>query len=260
MKPGPDWRAPDKLLVIAGYFRSGSGYLGSLLRSTDRLGRPAEYFNPRHAVRVADLGYDPAAHLTAFENVRDAATTPNGVCAIKFFPSHLEHLLTRCDFSAWFPATKFIWLQRADILGQAISLSIAGQTDTWQRTEQDEQSHAVFDRKRIEVAIRDIAGAHQYWAGFFGKNGIVPHIVVYETLCRDPEATVRGIARFAETGLPPTVTIASDLKRQRTDRNAEFRAAFCSQTGSIEPAGDIAMRVVARNLKNAGRWLSRRPV
>ncbi len=87
------------------------------MRSTGLLGSPEEYFNPRYRPLSAYARDGEIDFHAAFSSVCREAATPNGTCAFKVFPPEFEYLLTHSNFSEWFPTTRFIWLQRADILG-----------------------------------------------------------------------------------------------------------------------------------------------
>ncbi|MEO1197823.1 MAG: Stf0 family sulfotransferase [Pseudomonadota bacterium] len=260
--PDRHWDPPEKLLVIAGYYRSGTGYLASLLRSTERLGRPEEYFNVNHRP-VSSFASDGEINFDAvFTFLRDAATTPNGICAIRLFPPEFRFLVRRADLSAWFPDIRFVWMQRADLLGQAISGAIAKETEVWQQTKDwPIDCHDVqFDSNRIGAFIRSIASAYQYWATFFAHNGITPLIMTYETVLKDPEAAVREIALFMDCDLSDAPAVSSDLIRQRDPQKSDFRRAYLGGRLSLAACDDSAKRVVPRTARNLYGLLSKQPI
>jgi LPS sulfotransferase NodH len=255
------------LLVIGGFFRCGSNYLGSLLDSTGVLGHPKEYFNPKYSPLTAYVVDGEIDFFRAFSSICAAATTPNGVAAVKLFPSQFDFLLANTDFGAWFPDISFVWLQRGDLLGQAISLCIAGHTGEWTGTH-GEREEVQFDRAKIDHAIDAIAGAHRYWAGFFARNGIAPQIVTYERLSRDPAAVVREIAAGLDCALPECGPISSKLIIQRDSRNEAFRELYlkgkvgmASGKGKIGPvSGDRRLVRVQRTLRKLIGVLAGRPI
>ena len=78
--------------MIASAPRTGSTLLTGALRSTGRLGVPAEYLNPEMISAWANEWGIPAEDAPGsrryFDAILEAGTTPNGVCGIKLFGHH----------------------------------------------------------------------------------------------------------------------------------------------------------------------------
>lgn len=261
-RPDERWDPPEKLLVVVGYHRSGTSHLASLLRSTERLGRPEEYFNPKYrplSSFASDGGIDFHAAFTSFRN---AATTPNGICAIKLFPSEFRFIVRHVDLPAWFPDIRFVWLQRADLLGQAISLAIASETGIWEQSKDmlTDNCDVQFDRDRIVEIISSIASAYQYWAAFFAHNGITPLIMTFENIIRSPKAAVHEIARFMDCDLSDAPPASSDLIRQSYPQKSTFRSAYLGDRQGLAACDDTAKRVVPRTVRSLYGLLSKQPI
>ncbi len=141
-----------------------------------------------------------------------------------------------------------------------MSLSIANQTGVWKQNTESERIITSFDRDQIAKAVEDISWAHHYWANFFGRNGITPLLVTYESLCEHPERQLREIGRFADCELPEELALESDLIRQANQSNADFRDAFLSGNEKFIPTANCVRRVVPRTLRNFKGLLSGKPI
>jgi LPS sulfotransferase NodH len=260
VRPGHGWRPPDRLLIIGGYYRCGSSYLGSLLRSTERLGRPEEYFNLTHGPLKTFVSGDKIDFPAAFSAICKDATTDNGICSFKLFPTQFEFLLNHCDFAAWFPEIRFIWLQRADLLAQAISLTIARQTGVWHQTSEAPRNSVRYDSAQLSRAIESIANSYRYWARFFAQHGITPKVLTYESLCRQPDEAVREIAEFMDCELPPACRVVSDLRRQQDQADIDLRRAFLGGMTRLASVRRDPERVVPRTVKSVWALMTKRPL
>jgi LPS sulfotransferase NodH len=55
------------------------------------------------------------------------------------------------------------------------------------------------------------------WYTFFQRNGIDPFEVEYEKLCRDYEATIRGVLDFLKISLPRDARIGPPVTIRQSD-------------------------------------------
>lgn len=222
---------PPHSYVLCTNMRSGSSHLCDLLQSTGVLGYPGEWL--RGDGGPGPDGREP--YTTDIEEqmqiMRREGTTPNGVCALKMFPHHFDATLA----SRWaerMPGLKFVHLVRHDLLGHAISLSIAHQTESYNHL-MPERREAFYSREHIQHCMDFLAAGNARWSLFFAQNGIHPLVVSYEDVCEDPQAVVSAIGRYvgapeAVIGKPPM-----ELRVQRSGRTREWRARFIAETSDL---------------------------
>jgi LPS sulfotransferase NodH len=160
-----------------------------------------------------------------------AGTTPNGVCALKMFPHHFDQTLG----SRWaerMPGLKFVQLIRQDLLGHAISLSIAHQTESYNHR-MPERRPALYSREHIQHCMDYLAAGRARWSLFFAQNGICPLMITYEALCEDPQAVVSAIGRHVGAPEASIGTPSVALHVQRDQRTSEWRARFIAEARDL---------------------------
>jgi LPS sulfotransferase NodH len=134
------------------------------------------------------------------------------------------HFLTKMKVLPYLlPNPKFVLIKRKDILGQAVSFSIANQTSKWKSGQEGTGKRAVFKEadiiKRVEVLVKANASFEQYFA-LTGEECVQ---VYYEDLVDNFSGTLSKV--IADLGLDLVATpdySAVSLKRQRTSINQEF--------------------------------------
>ena len=214
-----------------------------MLASTGELGRPLEIFSETRDGHRAER--DPA-FLEAL--VRRCAT-PNGIYGLKVF-SHQFDVTARAEWTRILPGLRYVFLERHDLLGQAISYVRALQTRQYFASE-PLRGTPRYDRRAIARHMVRIADGYARWKLFFARNGIDPLWLTYDELASDPEAVVRRVA--AHLGLAHPVRIDPAQIRvavQRDELTRAWRERF------IEEAGDP--RFLDHRLGKGRIWLRRR--
>jgi LPS sulfotransferase NodH len=212
--------------VICGDHRSGSTYLCQLLASTGMLGRPKEFFSDPFV--AIEIERDPAA----LDRLLDTASTPNGIYGLKVFTQQFDVTMK----SGWpwrLPGLHFVYLQRRDLLGQAMSFVRSIQTDRFRSTE-EARAEPHYDSVAIAGHLARLADNEARWRRYFARNGLDPLWLTYEDLDTDPAAAVAAVAAHVgcgEPGMPDTsrVTVAV----QRDEASEEWRRRFVSECGDL---------------------------
>lgn len=206
--------------------RSGSNLLADALHATGRLNLAGELLN--HDQVAADTRRHGHGSFAAFLAAQMRWRMIGGRFAVKIATAHLEVLgragvLDQCRDTA-----RYVFIERADRLGQAISAEIAWQTGQWSSrvTVEMAPDRLRFDAGRIAGRIAAFAEDNRGWDIFFGRNGIVPVHVLYEDLVADPARAVRAVgAALGLEGLaldPARLT----LQRQAGALNQRWRELF----------------------------------
>lgn len=206
--------------------RAGSNFLGQILQSTGRLGRPLEYLNApaRRRLGWEDYPDDPAAQLGL---VLTEGATANGCYGLKLFPSQAEQAP---GWAQTLPRLGFIHLRRADRLGQAISWARALRTGQYRSTSAA-RAEPVYNGARIAACLADIVSEEACWSRFFAGAGREPLRLVYEEVAADPQKAVDAVA--AALGVDEAICDLSaiDLAVQRDALSEDWRTRFIAERG-----------------------------
>jgi len=213
--------------------RSGSVFLCRLLRSTGVLGLPNEFFDAntiRGGGELPDYPTDPEAQVGQIPTV---AATPNGVYGLKLF-SHEFDLTKSTRWTERLPGLSFIYLERRDLLGQALSHVRAQQTQQWVSF-RPAQAEPVYDAARINEVLALLARAQARWRYYFARNGIPVLHLVYEHIVQAPQETVEAVGRLIGLSETPKVDLdqLGDLAIQRDALSEEWRARFVAEARDL---------------------------
>jgi trehalose 2-sulfotransferase len=239
--------------VICSEHRSGSTLLCELLKSTGQLGNPDEFF--RDTIFSARFERRPEF----LENVLDQATTPNGIYGLKVFSQQFDVTCAR-RWAEELPDLRYVYLERRDLLGQAISLVRARQTEQYSATAKARRAER-YDGRAIKRQLGRIAEGYLRWRRFFARNGIVPVWLSYEELIDDHLSAVLAVARAVEIELTADVVVRAELRRQQDQLTSIWRERFISEysdTGYLDHPlglGRIRLRRFARDVRY---WLETR--
>ena len=208
--------------VVCSAPRSGSNFLGTLLRSTERAGFPAEYFTPRYirefAVRAGTEDYLPVVDF-----VRRHRTSPNGVFGFKAHYDQFVAMGRKIDIAAIFPGLNYIRIYRRDSLGQAISFARAAQSGRYTLAG-DSSGAERFDPDLIESCMNRLLALDASWRRFFARRGLTVLEIAYEDLIADPAAALVSVGEFL--GLREKLEVSAEAfvtRKQGDATNAEWR-------------------------------------
>jgi len=206
--------------------RSGSSYLCQVLASTGVLGRPLEYFNGP-GTAAFQPGYPQGAEDQLREIIGQGATG-NGVYGVKLFSADFDRLAA-IRWTERLPNLHFVWLNRGDLLGQAISVTRAEQTNQYS-SDVGAMAEPYYDPAHITRSLHRLAWAQARWAAFFARCGLAPLLLDYEDVVSDQQATADRVARLV--GLDGPVTVDPDQVYARVQRDTvseTWRARFVAE-------------------------------
>jgi LPS sulfotransferase NodH len=234
--------------------RSGSTYLCDLLRATGKLGKPHEFFS---AWMMQRLGrphrYGPVAeHL---ELIRTHGCTANGIFGSKVFRYNLG-VLSPAKVLAAMGNPAILFLERMDLVGQAISFSRSAVTRAFRAGEADARTpeyDPVLIRGYLELLIRENAA----WRLWFARQGITPLLVTYEDLVANPQRVIDGIALKLGVAGPVAIHPAAlKVRIQRDELNAQWRERFLASEQGVPDIVDVRSEVRVTFDRRLGKlWL-----
>lgn len=215
--------------MVCATARSGSNLLTDGLHGTRLAGRPKQFFLPKfEADYAARLGLDGAGFGDYVRGVIGRSATSNEVFGFKVMAWYLEEFVgrlreafPRCgEASAGllgrvFPKLRYVRIVRRNKLRQAISKARAIQTGLWKVQDGNEsRAEPEFDAALIQRCLAEVSADDLIWDGFFRQAGVEPHLVEYEELCADYEATVRSTLEFIGIRIPGSTRIEVATVRQ----------------------------------------------
>lgn len=206
--------------------RSGSNYLAELLGSTRQINVAGEFLNFDTAlthIAKNDLRsfYDYFIHLLDTQSVK-------GNFACKIAVTQIALIQQAGLLDEIMPYSRFVLSERADLLGQAISLEIAARTGKWTSYMSPSGSVAEtdFDRNRLEMIIRNIAYEQQLFRLFFAINGLDHFHVNYEQLTSHTETVMKMMCDWLEIEASPGCFERTGTQRQAGGLNSAWRNRF----------------------------------
>jgi LPS sulfotransferase NodH len=227
------WSIPSELLPTQAYLlcfvsRSGSNLLAWALESTGLLGKPRELFShPEIVERARQWKAATLADYTGEVLLR--GSTANGVFGVKVSADQLFWLARERIIPDVIADPAYVYVTRRDLLGQAISLTIARQTGRWS-TRLQGHAEPEYDPLAIAEAAQWLVESQAQFEYFFAIHGIEPLRVSYEDLDADLEGAVTRVARGL--GVEERMSVdpdASPRRRQRTRVNDEFRERLLAE-------------------------------
>ena len=224
--------------ILCGTPRTGSTLLCSLLASTKVAGLPESYFREpdqdewatRFGVSRSEDGRFDYTEFVA--GAVRYGSTPNGVFAARVMWGTLHPIVTglvpdpreRGDVDVLeqaFGTLRFVYLQRNDVVEQAVSWARAEQSAYWQH---GDEVHAQprLDIGQVHGLVGTIREHNAAWQAWFAAQAVEPLRVEYESLISDPQGTVTSILEWIRIKAPRDWKPVSPHKRQADEINAEW--------------------------------------
>jgi LPS sulfotransferase NodH len=228
MRPPPSQLQTERLIVILIFTnRSGSNFLCNCLSATGKFEDAGEAFNweivARRSARRGISSF-PDYCLQHVGNIGEArkhvvvkASIRQQVMLWKYGIVGPEGL---------FRNTKYVRIERRDLLAQAVSYSIAFQTRQFNSRQSRRDLLPEFDALDIQKRLAAIVQQNAMVAEFFGSLNLPVFRAVYETLLSNRSRVLDRLAEFlgVEALLIDDAEII--LERQRTEINDEFENRF----------------------------------
>jgi LPS sulfotransferase NodH len=215
-----------KIVFLCFTNRSGSNYLAELLGSTGQINVAGEFLNFNTA--LLHIGNNRlSSFYDYFIGLVDKQTV-KGNFACKVAITQIVLLQQAGLLDELLPYSRFVMSERADLLGQAISLDIASRTGKWTSYMQPtgSVSETDFDRNRLEMIMRHISYEQQLFRLFFAINGFEHFQVNYEQLTSHTAGVMRMMCDWLEIETPPDCFERTVAERQSDALNNAWKRKF----------------------------------
>jgi LPS sulfotransferase NodH len=229
-------KTPTVSYLVCGTNRSGTNLLCGLLKGTGVAGRPEEYFCRGHEQGWAERwgASEPTEYVRA---AIEAGTTPNGVFGAKLVWPQLADLLAKLRVvhgDRWpserelleraLPDLRFVWIQREDVVAQAVSFSRAIQTNEW--TAGDRRHPSVeprFDFVHVYRLLGEVRRQNRAWQTWFAANRVRPLQLRYADLVEDMEGVTSRLLASLGIDLPHGTVVEPQHSKQADERSIRRR-------------------------------------
>jgi trehalose 2-sulfotransferase len=219
---------PTTCYIICSAPRSGSHLLSYLMTDTQLAGFPQEHFNPWFMGDAVNefpdkLLYEKS-HIT---NLIEKYTSPNGVFGTKAQFDQIADFVGLTRLESFFPTSlKYIFIQRSDKIGQAVSLARAEQTDQWM-SGQATQREPQYNYFQIRSCLREIKLQEKGWETYFMERGLKPYRVNYEELAASPEPVILSALDYLGINRPAGFQVPTPrIQKQGDSLSEEWIARF----------------------------------
>ena len=231
----PDSQATS-CVIMAFVNRSGSNHIADLLKTTGRFVGFDEILNDFH-IRTMSEKYQSKTFVEYLMRIRkEQVQFPGQVWGIKAGWAQLA-MLARTGLIPNLLTPKVILVKRRDLLGQAISLSIAEQTQKWTNLDPNRVGEIVYDAQRVLVHMRSISNSYAALEQVLGVLMLPTQTVVYEEFLDRPNDIISrlGLALSGDGGLPRIDK--ARLSPQRDEITEDFKQKFRQDALSINWIG-----------------------
>jgi trehalose 2-sulfotransferase len=232
----------DLDFVLSTSGRTGSNVLQRLLRNNG-VCDPNEWFHPRFGFGDAVANGVSTEEWLAETRRKQARNHTFGVkvmaVTMDLMGRHMRPpepdrgaVLTRL-----LPGARYVFLYREDTFRQAISSWRALVSRQWiQRLGEEHVAERVpLDLERFKFILGGIDMANRFWAGFFEREGIAPHVISYEHLVEHPGESLAEVGDFLGIELGDEPDLAMDIVRQADELTELYLAEVEARLGDKRP-------------------------
>jgi LPS sulfotransferase NodH len=236
---------PRITFLLASVPRAGSTLFSHNLWRTGCLGAPLEYLNFDPAGPYFFAAASADAQRDLWRSVLRRRTSPNGVFALKAFPTQLQALHGRNPalladvLATMLPRggpRRIVYLRRRDRVAQTVSLARAAMTGVWRKEQEGrEAGPPEYSLEALEAAERGIAFQEELWEKMLRDLAVEPLRMWHEDVLADRAAAAERVAAYVGVEIDPAaaVDIPQIVKQSRGDADdwaARYRVARVSPT------------------------------
>lgn len=232
----------DFPLLIMGFTnRCGSNLLGEYLRMTGRFSGLHEHLN---AVAVENMSCKTKA--TSFPDHVSALVESSMKAQLAFgIKASWDQILMlkRWRIDRMFSSTYILHVERADVLAQAISFSIADQTKRWKSSQSGSGAEPTYDYNDIKRRMKGIGSSNASIRKISAALRSHAKNVFYEDIVDNPSDVVAHINTWLGFPADDIDLGETKLRKQADEINVHFKTSFQKDAES-EMMGALAGSLV----------------
>ncbi|WJS86011.1 Stf0 family sulfotransferase [Paracoccus sp. TOH] len=228
----PAYEGPVRTYLIASTARSGSHMLGHMLKDAGPFGVPLEYLHRANLKLWMHRFGTEEVEPTLREVIRHR-TGPTGWFGLKAHWHQFAPFRREYDISILGDLRAVFWIYRRDILGQAISYTIAAQTGQW-ISGAPRKAEPRYDFAAIERNLNNLRAENNFWGSYLSKQEKLPVLrVAFEDLV-DPSlrpTLMKQMLERLDADMPSREQVDEPVRTQRQSAsiNDEWREAYMAQ-------------------------------
>jgi LPS sulfotransferase NodH len=126
----------------------------------------------------------------------------------------------------YFNNVRWIFVQRMDVLSQAISFCIAEQTSQWVSYQAKSGEETAYHFENIRDRVLSISDAYAASLALMGLSGITPYHLTYEHFLLDPVLETKKLSAFLGVDHAVVDTSKLHMEKQANKINEAFKTRF----------------------------------
>jgi LPS sulfotransferase NodH len=211
--------------------RCGSNFVVDCFTKAQILKKGGEFFNAPYVAKWSEKNGITSLPEFCLDLVKKTSGE-NGVFGVKLGSHQLFFLVRLGIIPSVFSDPRFIFIRRRDLLGQAISATIAFQTRKFRDVHSGNGAAARYDFDAIATQIKAIAASNASFLQFFAMKGIQHHEIVYEDFAQSPDEAIAAACEWLSLPRPSTLLDEVEIRIQRNEMNREFRERFIADASA----------------------------
>ncbi len=212
----------EPVTIILFTNRSGSSLVAEYLRATGRFRGMGEPLNPGFVLaEMKNLGIGTFHAYLRSRIERDR--TADSMFGMKASLQQVTMLMRAGAIPRYFGDIRWVFVQRRDIVAQAVSFVIASQTKRWESFAAGNGEPAEYGFDQIRRKVEALSTQNAAIEAFFSVLGVQPCRMVYEEFCIDPLIATTRLASML--GISNARVDATGLRRQK--QGDDTNAAYC---------------------------------
>jgi LPS sulfotransferase NodH len=229
--PGSVTPYEEPISIMLFVNRSGSTLLGEYLRATGAFSGFGEPLSHTLVIeRCTSYGLKSISDYLKW--LLDNIAKPGTQFGMKLSLDQVIMLYRVGVIPKMFPNINWIKVYRHDLLAQAISFSIAAQTESWQSFERSNGRQPDYDFEDIRWRLEEASNQYRDIATFIALQGLNVYNIAYEDFLQAPDEHCLKIAGFCGEKPGGVERARLQMRRQSSDINQDFRQRFLADVRS----------------------------
>jgi LPS sulfotransferase NodH len=238
-------------VILCATPRSGSTMMCDLMAASGVAGRPNSYFRRQSIADFASewgIAPGPDFERRHFDAARRAGTDPSGMFALRLMWESLPELIAllarlepgagsdRESLARVFGTSLYIYLNRSDKIGQAVSRLRAEQSGLWHMAADGTDRERVktetpvgYDAAQLALFLAEAEADERAWEAWFAEQDISPLRLTYDELSADPAASLGRVVAALGHDPASVAHIRPRTRRLADETSADWREKFEGQ-------------------------------